>query len=383
VGCGLFFWLVGRILAGQSDRIKPYQIYLALGSGWLIVTALLNLVHASSLAAAGTVEVPPYLNIPYLTTFLLGFVTFWILGVSLRTLPVFMGLQSRPGLASAAALPLALAVAILAAGEGFYLAGGSLGARIAFGAGGLGVAIFLGLFTYALGILGRTTGEGEKGIDRGYEKFLRLGYAWLLISGAMLAVFSVLAIVGTDMNHALMGAYRHAITVGFITTVMVGMASRIVPVFRGVPLYSARLREATFWLLATGNAMRVLFQSLSGFYGPAWLKVTGVSGILELTALLLFGFNLWKTLDLETEEELAVAGWRPAITPETKVGALLKAYPELLPVFVSNGFAGVANPVLRRTLARSVSVGQACRMHGVDLDQFLGQLVGARARLRG
>src|SRR5262245_64669656 len=44
---------------------------------------------------------------------------------------------------------------------------------------------------------------------------------------------------------------------------MVGMALRIVPVFRGVPLWSPRLREITFWLLAIGNVIRVLFQSRS------------------------------------------------------------------------------------------------------------------------
>jgi hypothetical protein len=50
-------------------------------------------------------------------------------------------------------------------------------------------------------------------------------------------------------------------------------------------------------------------------------------------------------------------------------------------VFVRNGFGAVANPVLRRTVARMVSVGEACRMHGVDLAAFLNQLSEARGRL--
>jgi hypothetical protein len=43
-------------------------------------------------------------------------------------------------------------------------------------------------------------------------------------------------------------------------------------------------------------------------------------------------------------------------------------------VFVGNGFAPLANPILRRTLARGVSVAQACRMHGVEIEGFLGRL---------
>jgi hypothetical protein len=380
LGCGLFVWMALRILGAQPGPLRTYQAYLALGSGWLLIAALLNLGHAAFLAGGAATEVPPWLNIPYLSTFLLGFVTFFILGVSLRTLPVFMGLRTRPETAALVAVPLTVAVTMMTLGEASYLAGGGDAARVAFGLGGLGVAIGLVAFTWALGIL-RRPGAAEPGLDRGYEKFLRLGYAWLVISAVMLAAFSVLAIAGRDMDHAFVGAYRHAVTVGFITTVMVGMASRIVPVFRGVPLYSAALRDASFWLLAVGNLMRVLFQSLSAVAGPGWLRIAAVSGVLELLALLLFGVNLWKTLNTETEDEVVAATWRPPIAAATSVGDLLIAYPGLLPVFLRHGFAPLANPLLRRTLARGVSVAQACRMHGVDLEGFLGQLSDARTRL--
>ena len=380
LGCGLFAWAVARILLPRASRLEAYQAYLVFGTGWLGVASLLNLSHAWYLASRAVFEVPPFLNVPYLSVFLVGFVTFWILGVSLRTLPVFMGLRARLPLAWAVAVPMTLSLMVMALGESSYLAGGGGAARVAFGIGGLLLAVCLGLFTWALGIFGEGDGEKEPGVDRGYEKFLRLGYGWLLVSGLMLAIFSVLAVRGADMNHALVGAYRHALTVGFVTTIMVGMASRIVPVFRGVPLHSAWMREWTFWLLAVGNVIRVGFQSLSGLSDPAWLKVTGVSGVLELAALVLFGINLWKTLNTETPEDVAAAGWTPPIASDTKVGDLLSAYPDLLPVFIRNGFAPLANPILRRTLARSVSVAQACRMHGVDLQRFLGQLTEAHGR---
>ena len=378
-GCLLFAWSVWRILRAQPGRVllAPYQTYLALGTAWLVAASLLNLAHARDLVHSGRFEVAAWLNVPYLTVFLVGFVTFWILGVSLRTLPVFMGLVARESLAAALAVPLAASVALLSVSEALFLRSGGAAARIGFGLGGIAVALLLVLFTRALGVLSPRHDPAEPGLDRGYEKFVRLAYAWLVLAGLMLLVFSIVALRGGALDHAYVGAYRHALTVGFITTMMVGMACRIVPVFRGVPLWSARLREVTFWLLAVGNVMRVLFQSLSAAAGPVWLRAAGISGLLELAAILLFAVNIWKTMDTETEDDRMAAAWRPPIAPETRVGPLLEAYPALLPVFVSSGFAPLANPVLRRTVARGVSVAQACRMHGVDLEGFLGRLRSA------
>jgi len=67
------------------------------------------------------------------------------------------------------------------------------------------------------------------------------------------------------------------------------------------------------------------------------------------------------------------------IQASTKVGELLSAYPMLLPVFVGHGFTALANPILRRTLAKQVSISQACRMHGVDLEDLLKELSEATA----
>ncbi|HEU5181115.1 MAG TPA: DUF542 domain-containing protein [Candidatus Polarisedimenticolia bacterium] len=379
-GCALFAWTIARILRAQAGAWQPYQHYLLLGTGWLIVSSILNLAHVTYLAVRSAAEVPPHLNLPFLTVFLVGFVISWILGVSLRTLPVFMGLKANPRLAAALPIPLAASTALLAVGEGIYLADGSVAGRILFGCGGLGLAAAFLLFVRAVGILG-ASGETEPGLDRRYEKFIRLGYAWLAISALMLAAFSLLALAGYGMDHALVGAYRHALTVGFITTIMIGMAARIVPVFRGVGLHSPLLLEATFWLLAAGNLIRVLFQSLSAAYGPTALRIAGLSGILELAALLLFGYNLWRTLDAATVETPKVS-WLPPVAAATKVGDLLLAYPGLLPVFVSHGFTALANPVMRRTVARQVSLGQACRMHGVDLERFLKELSETAGRLR-
>src|SRR5262249_33571340 len=296
-GVLIFLALVLAMLPRRAREWQTYQRFVAVGTGWVAIAAIMGVEQAVYLARRGAFQFPPPLNLPSLTIFLLGFVTFWILGVSLRTLPVFMGLRARPALASALVVPLSLSIGALAVAESFYLAGGGWIWRTTFALGGLGTALCLTLGALSVGVFSSHAKKAEPGSDRAFEKFIVLAYGWLTLSAAMLAVFSLFALNGSPLDHTLVGAYRHAITVGFISTMMVGMAFRIVPVFLGVPLWSAGLREATFWLLATGCVVRVLFQSLSALGDPTWLRIAGISGVLELAALILFAINLWRTLD--------------------------------------------------------------------------------------
>jgi hypothetical protein len=110
--------------------------------------------------------------------------------------------------------------------------------------------------------------------------------------------------------------------------------------------------------------------------------VTSASKVLELTALLFVGYNLWRILNAETLEEAAIALAAPPIARDTKVGDLLSAYPGLLPVFIGAGFTPLANPLLRRTLARGISVAQECRMHSEDMEDLLGRLREASQHLK-
>jgi len=64
------------------------------------------------------------------------------------------------------------------------------------------------------------------------------------------------------------------------------------------------------------------------------------------------------------------------ITPQTKVGELLKAYPELEEVLVSIApvFRKLRNPVLLRTVARVTSLAQAARVGGVSVTELVQRL---------
>lgn len=67
---------------------------------------------------------------------------------------------------------------------------------------------------------------------------------------------------------------------------------------------------------------------------------------------------------------------RQAITPETKVGELLAAYPELEEVLVaaSPTYQALKNPVLRRTVAKVATLRQVAKVGGVSVGALVGRL---------
>jgi hypothetical protein len=67
---------------------------------------------------------------------------------------------------------------------------------------------------------------------------------------------------------------------------------------------------------------------------------------------------------------------RPSITPDTKVGELLKHYPELEEVLVglSPAFRALKNPVLRRTVAKVATLRQVAKVGNLALGTLVGRL---------
>jgi len=67
---------------------------------------------------------------------------------------------------------------------------------------------------------------------------------------------------------------------------------------------------------------------------------------------------------------------KPLITPQTKVGDLLKDFPELEEtlVAIAPAFKKLRSPVLRRTVARVTNLAQAARVGGVPVDELIHKL---------
>jgi hypothetical protein len=230
-----------------------------------------------------------------------------------------------------------------------------------------------------------------EGADRSL-KFLRAAYVWLLLALGMSLLMPVYSHVllprlapDSDaarllFSHAWSGAARHAITVGFVSLMIVGVASRVVPALNGVDTRRLSALWLPFVLLNAGCALRVSAQVLTDFT-PRAFPFAGVSGVLEVTGLALWGAHLWLVmagrLRLRRPAPPPLADGAP-IEEGHRVGEVLDLYPELANVFAAFGFRPVANPYLRRTLAARVRVGEACRYLGVDPNALLAALNAAR-----
>ena len=64
------------------------------------------------------------------------------------------------------------------------------------------------------------------------------------------------------------------------------------------------------------------------------------------------------------------------ITADMIVEDVLAKYPETLNIFVKQGhcFGLLANPVARKSLAKLVTIGTACKLHFIDMEKLLKEL---------
>jgi hypothetical protein len=104
----------------------------------------------------------------------------------------------------------------------------------------------------------------------------------------------------------------------------------------------------------------------------------GISGFIEVVGLTLWGYELFANMRAGRKLEKE-SGWLKTlgqfeITPGTRVGDVLDRYPQSLEIFVRRGFTPLRNPVLRKTMARVITIEQACRRERVDLSDLLGEL---------
>jgi hypothetical protein len=372
-----FVWVILATWRAAGKGLAFYDYYILAALGWFVVQAVFEALYLGATLAAGSraelIALVKTWQGALRETQIHGFALLMILGVSQRILHSFYGLPA-PGRRLSLVLLACLNLAVAGEAVGLVLMGAVNRAWA-----GLWYASALLLtgsvvaWAWNCGFFGKVSAP-----DRSL-KFIRAAYVWLLVSLAMLVLMpAYLAVSGLTFSHAYYGAVRHAVTVGFVSLMIVGVASRVVPTLNGVD--AARLTPlwGPFLLLNAGCALRVLAQTLTDFAPPAF-PVAGVSGLLEVTGLALWGAHLWSVMagcprlrGVAAEEEPYTPG--APITAAHRVGELLDAHPALLGTFLTLGFRPLANPLLRRTVARRVTVGQASRHLGRDEQEVLAAL---------
>ena len=128
-----------------------------------------------------------------------------------------------------------------------------------------------------------------------------MSYGWLLVA-ALLGV----AANFWDNSGGIWGASRHALTVGFISVMVLSVGQRILPAFAGMRLlWSPKLMFGGLLLLTIGCTLRVSCEVLAyqGYAGWAW-RVLPISALIELSGLTVFAVNILGTFLLQSSHAL-------------------------------------------------------------------------------
>lgn len=368
-----FASIVHRTLAATPPLPEGFEPYLRAGCVWLVVAAALSVVSVAAAAGVGVEFLPAVW-----AAALWGFIGCWIFGMSLRVLPVFMGLptpRKRRGLfvLYQGAVLLWVANAVLETWTQVPSLRAIAGAVL-----GLSVTVFV----LRLGIFGPRQESAQAGA-RDYERFIVTAYLWLVAAVVFEPVWSAVTVVtGTAAPPVILDLGRHAFTLGFLTQMIIGVATRIVPVFTGNRLWSPMWSTATYGLLNAAVAVRAL-QAVSGLGGVVAVRpYVSLSGPLGLAAFAAFATNVFMTMRLRSQA--AVTSVPAPATGEPTADALLGdllTIPGALELLAESGLPRLRRAAAGAVLARTMTLRQACRLHGLAVEPVVEALAALPHRV--
>ncbi len=292
IAAGIFIFTIGKTLSKGKSRHGLPEIWFWASLFWCFIASLLNLVIVLQMIDRGARIVSFTMEDSFVHVTLIGFVANFVFGISLRVLPGLLFLPTpRFSLNKVSLILINVGISVIAIQpiivvSNWWLLIATLIELAGFISYVLSVHIYNRRVTvrqYVLNIYGR------------YEWFLRSGYFWLLVGGVLQVWLSV-----GHLNHniavsiELAAPVVHVWGLGFITMIIVGMASRMVPMFEGAVLPLQRIMDLVFILLNLGVILRLGFGII-----PSHNSWTGLalSGSLSTISITLFALIICLTLN--------------------------------------------------------------------------------------
>jgi hypothetical protein len=254
---------------------------------------------------------------------------------------------------------------------------GALSACLAAGqvVSGLGMVIgsaFLvsGAALFAVGLRGfvgrRRTSHGDEKGHAPLDYYPPLAFFWLLAALVLLtggALYEAAADVAPP--DAYVGEIRHALTVGFMTTLILGVGQRLLPVVDRTVLAMPRLAIPILVLIGVGNFLRV-GSELAVLATPSAFRVMPISSMLEWSALLLFAISMIATMFHRDP----VLKWG-RVTRRSSLAVLLAEHPGIEDRLRCGG-----TEYLRRTrsVPEELTVGSFAESEGYDPAELVARI---------
>jgi heme/copper-type cytochrome/quinol oxidase subunit 1 len=152
-------------------------------------------------------------------------------------------------------------------------------------------------------------GDGDHGRNGRARRYLAVVYSLVrrYIKTAIVFLFAGLAIGGWMMVRREMGAFpgpyvtsahTHAIFVGFVMMMILGVALWLFPrPDKNDTRYQPRLAEAAYWLLTVGTASRVAGELLRTASDAVWLRaIVVLSGFAQIIGLVVYFQTMWSRI---------------------------------------------------------------------------------------
>lgn len=293
----LFMVIILKTARQSIGPRNPYEVFIFTALGWFVIQAVFSSVFFFAEATAAnlqeTIVRTALLDSPLRDIQLLGFAAFIIAGVSQRFVPVVYGLgqpkHNRQKLIfwlmnGSLILDVASYVALFITGNPLF--------RFA-----LELSYILMVFWAVALVIQLRVFTPTARPDRSW-KFIRAAYIWLLIAMIMMPfLIPYSSWVGEAFSHAFWGAHRHAFTVGFITMMILGVSSRVVPILAGVDSGKITSLWGPFILLNVGCAGRVVLEILTDTWPDKAYSLIGITGFLELGALAWWAAGIWHVMN--------------------------------------------------------------------------------------
>lgn len=283
----IFFRAVSqhRPEASGKDKVSPWIWVVISASLGLLLVLVVNLGGCLFVSFRRTSPAFPHLfDQRYLALMAWGFLVPFVWGFSAKWMTVFLGLKPL--------CPkwLFSAVVVNLAGLGLTLGGAvAIGSWLFVVASGMAVA--------ALRMFEPSEKEAKiRGVHSSFPFFVRMAYVWLIV-GAGLGI----AATRWDTSGGIWGASRHALTVGFISVMILSVGQRILPAFAGMRmLWSTKLMFVGLALVTLGCTLRVSCEIIAyqGYAGWAWSTLP-ISALCELAGLTIYALNILGTFVLQ------------------------------------------------------------------------------------
>ena len=131
------------------------------------------------------------------------------------------------------------------------------------------------------------------------RRFLKTAIAFLAV-GLGLGLYMIIdrELLGTPPSAYVISAHTHAILVGFVMLMIMGVALWLFPrPDRANQRYSPRAAEGAYWLVTVSTATRVLGELLRPHAGTLWLRAAIVlAGLGQAAGIALFFYTMWSRI---------------------------------------------------------------------------------------